>query len=201
MRVLNCIIQFFSPWHRHLEIPLAGLLFTASIITGNEAAKPFLINQLQAPSTPQVLTFAEALGKDTGIAPKGMPEVNGIYLYGQSPEPEQVGQEYMVFEVRQGKVIGAFYLPYSEFSCFHGNLQSGKLALMVANGPAAAPYPDSVAGQNSQQVATASDTHVGNNYKPIAYSYSVALQNYHQLPSVSANDQRILKTCKNNYQN
>ena len=202
MRVLNYIVQVFSPWHRHLEVPLAGLLLTASIVTGNEAAKPFLTNELQNPPTSQVLTFAEALGKDTGIAPRGkLPEVNGIYLYGQSPEPEQIGQEYMVFEVRQGKVIGAFYLPYSEFSCFHGNLQSGKLALMVANGPAAAPYPESVAGQNSQQVATASNTHIGNNYKPLAYSYSVALQNYHQLPSVSANDQRILKTCKNNYQN
>ena len=200
MRVLDYIIQFFSPWHRQLEVPLAGLLLTVGILTGE--AKPLLTNKLQTPSTSQVVVRAEAFGKDTGIAPRGkLPQVDGIYLYGQSPEPEQIGQEYMVFEVRQGKVIGAFYLPSSEFSCFYGTLQSGKLALMVANGPAAAPYPDSVAGQNSQQVATASDRgHIGNGYEPIAYSYSVALQGYHQLPSVSANDQRILATCKNNYQ-
>ena len=111
-----------------------------------------------------------------------------------------MGQEYMVFEVLQGKVIGAFYLPYSEFSCFYGTLQSGKLAVMVADSPVAAPYPDS-ADQNSQQVATASNRgHIGNSYESIDYSYSVALQDYHQLRSVSAKDQQILATCKNNYQ-
>jgi hypothetical protein len=201
MRVLSYIIQVFSPGHRYLKVPLAGLLLTASILTGE--AKPLLNKELQTPSMSQVVARAEAFGKDIGIAPRGkLPEVDGIYLYSESTEPEQMGQEYMVFEVRQGKVIGAFYLPYSEFNCFHGTLQSGKLALMVANGPDLAPYPESVAGQNSQQVATASDRgHIGNSYKPIAYSYSVALQKYYQLPSVSANDQRILKTCKNNNQN
>ena len=72
---------------------------------------------------------------------------------------------------------------------------------MVANGPDSAPYPDPVAGQNSQQVATASDSSpIGDGYNPIAYPYSVALQDYHQLASVSANDQRILETCKANQQ-
>jgi hypothetical protein len=200
MRVLDSITQALSPWHRQLEVPLASLLLTTSILT--DGAKPLLTNKLQSPSTSEVFVQAEAFGKDIRTAPKGqLPDADGIYLYGQSKEPDQIGQEYMVFEMRQGKVIGAFYMPYSEFSCFHGNFQSGKLALMVANGPTAAPYPDSVTSQNSQQVATVGDrTHIGDSYKPIAYSYSVALQDYHHLPSVSANDKRILTSCKNNYQ-
>lgn len=198
--MLDSIIQFFSLPRHCLEFPLAGLLLTVTILTGE--ATPVLTNELQLPAMPQEVVRAEAFGKDTAIAPRGkLPEADGIYLYGQSPEPEQMGQEYMVFEVRQGKVIGAFYLPYSEFSCFYGTLQSGELALMVANGPDSAPYPDPVAGQNSQQVATASDSSpIGDGYNPIAYPYSVALQDYHQLASVSANDQRILETCKANQQ-
>lgn len=199
MRVLNFIIHFFSPLrHSQLEVPLAGLILTVGLLSAE--AKPLLINKLQTASISQMVVRAETFKKDTSIAPRGkLPKVDGIYLYGQSPEPEQMGQEYMVFEVRQGKVIGAFYLPYSEFHCFYGTLQSGELALMVANGPDLAPDSESVAGQSSQQVATASDRYIGNSYKPIAYSYSVALQDYHQLPSVTANDQRILATCKNNY--
>ncbi len=198
--MLNSIIKFFSPWRRCLEVPVAGLLLMMDISTAE--AKPVLHNELQTPATSQVVSLAEAFGKDTAIAPRGkLPEKDGIYLYGQSPEPQQIGQEYMVFEVRQGKVNGAFYLPQSEFSCFLGTLQSGKLALMVANDPHSAPYPDSVADQNSQQVATASDrSPIGNGYNPIAYPYSVALQEYYQLGSVSENDKRILATCKNNYQ-
>ena len=190
--MLDFIIKLFSQWRPHLEVPLAGLLLTAGILTGE--AKPLL----QTPSTPQVVVRAEAFGKDTVIAPRGkLPEVDGFYLYSQSPQPEQMGQEYMVFEVRQGKVNGAFYLPYSEFSCFYGTLQSGKLALTIANGADSAPLPDLVADQNSQQLATASDrVHIAK----ITYPYSVALQEYYQLASVSENDQRILATCKNNSQ-
>lgn len=197
--VLNSIIKFFSP-RCCVEVPLAGLIVTVGILTGE--AKPLLTNELQTSPTYQMAVRAEAFGKDTGIALKGkLPEVDGIYLYSQSPEPELIGQEYMVFERRQGKIIGAFYLPYSEFTCFSGTLSSGKLALMVAHGPDSDPYPDSVATQNSQQVAGASDrATIENGYNAIASPYSVALQEYYQLASVSANDQRLLRTCKNNYQ-
>ena len=211
--MFDSIIKFCLPWRRCLEVPLAGLLLMVGICVGE--SKQVLTNELQTSSTSGEFVWAKALRKDTasaelavgeafskgtGIAPRGkLPEVDGIYLYGQSPEPEQMGQEYMVFEVSQGKVIGAFYLPHSEFSCFYGTLQSGKLALMIANGPDDAPYPDSVGVENSQQVATVSDNSpIGNGYNPIAYPYSVALQDYHQLASVSANDQRILESCKAN---
>ncbi len=182
--MFNFIVNFFLPDSRRSQI-LASLLLTVGIWADH--AKPLLSNELK----PLVMS------EDS--TPKGkLPEKDGIYLYGQSPEPEQIGQEYMVFEVHQDKVIGAFYLPQSEFSCFHGTLQSGKLAVMVADSPDLDTHPSPVAGQN-QQVAAASNRPLLGSYSPTSYPYSVALQNYHQLTSVSANDQRILRTCKNNY--
>jgi hypothetical protein len=94
-----------------------------------------------------------------------------IYLYGQSPKPDQIKQEYFVFEVRQGKVVGAFYLPRSAFYCFYGNLERTQLNLTVV------------------------DTYDGT-----TSPYSVNLQQYHPIPTVSNNDKRILGICKTAHQ-
>nr|WP_228057023.1 hypothetical protein [Tychonema sp. LEGE 07203] len=92
---------------------------------------------------------------------------DGIYLYGQSSKPDQIKKEYFVFEMRQSKVIGAFYLPLSAFYCFYGNLDRTQLNLTVV---------DSYDGSSSP--------------------YSVNLQQYHQISAVSNNDRRILDICK-----
>ena len=44
---------------------------------------------------------------------------NGVYLYGQSPEPEQVGSAYAVMEIVENRAVGAFYMPQSSFDCFY----------------------------------------------------------------------------------
>jgi len=36
---------------------------------------------------------------------------NGVYLYGKSPQPNQLLHNYIVFEQQNGQVIGAFYSP------------------------------------------------------------------------------------------
>ena len=205
--MLNSIVQFFSSCQRQLQVPLAGLLITVGIWGGEAKSIP---SQIEPSAMSPLVARTEALGKVAiakgqmlqGSAPTGkLPEKDGIYLYSQSPAPEQIGQEYMVFEVRQRKVIGAIYMPHSEFSCFYGTLQSGKLAMMVASSSDSEAYPDPVAGQNSQQVATNSDRpYTGDGNNLVAYPYSVLLQNYHQLDSVSMNDKRILGACKANYQ-
>lgn len=197
--MIKYLTKFFSLPRCCLKVGLTGLLLMTGIFCVGEA-KPIPNNELHAQAKSQD-GQTKALGKGTVTPLKGkLPEVDGIYLYGQSPEPQQLGQEYMVFEVRQGKVVGAFYLPSSEFSCFYGNMQSGKLALTVASSPDSDASSDSIAvDQNSQRVATANDnSHIGNNYNSVAYPYSVALQNYYQLATVSASDRQILRTCKNN---
>ena len=93
--------------------------------------------------------------------------VDGIYLYGQSSQPDQIKKEYFVFEMRQSKVVGAFYLPRSAFYCFYGMGDRTQLNLTVV---------DSYDGSRSP--------------------YSVNLQQYYPISTVSDNDRRILGICK-----
>ena len=96
---------------------------------------------------------------------------DGIYLYGQSPTPEQFQKEYFIFEVRRGRVIGAFYLPRSDFYCFWGILQAAHLDVTVV------------------------DT-----FNSTTSPYSVNLQDYYRISAASNNDHRMLGQCKDIYQ-
>jgi len=96
---------------------------------------------------------------------------DGIYLYGQSSKPDEIKQEYFVFELRQSKVVGGFYLPRSAFYCFYGTSDRTQLNLIVV---------DSYDGSRSP--------------------YSVNLQQYYRISAVSDNDRRILGICKEAHQ-
>lgn len=192
--MLKYVTEFLPQLRRCLRVPINTLFLTAGIITVETSTvytKP-----------PQIISSfgmrleAKAVGKEAPAKGK-LPQKDGIYLYGQSPKPEQIGKEYMVMELRQNKVTGAFYLPHSEFSCFSGNLKQGRLVLTVAAGP----ETDSVDNPSSQQVAAASNgDYLRNSDEQFTYPYAVALQNYYQLPSVSENDRSILTSCKNTEQ-
>ncbi|MDB9476589.1 hypothetical protein [Dolichospermum circinale] len=110
------------------------------------------------------------------------PEEDGIYLYGKSEEG------YIVFQKRQNQIIGALYFPQSEFTCFQGSLaKSGKLAMMVRTLP----------GEVGKiEVATTSKIPKINENELTTYPYSVTLEDYHQLSSVSSNDRKILQICQ-----
>lgn len=112
---------------------------------------------LQSPPNPAPDTAS------TGLA-------DGIYLYGQSSQPDQIKKEYFVFEMRQSKVIGAFYLPRSAFYCFYGTGDRTQLNLTVV---------DSYDGSRSP--------------------YSVNLQQYYPISVISENDRRILGICKESH--
>jgi hypothetical protein len=47
---------------------------------------------------------------------------DGSYLYGEVPEPDQIGKGYVVFTHQDTRVSGALYHPHSEFDCFSGSL-------------------------------------------------------------------------------
>jgi len=95
---------------------------------------------------------------------------DGIYLFGQSKQPDQIQNEYFVFELKNGKVIGAFYLPHSTFYCFYGTYQKDSLQVKVID-----------------------------SYENSASKYMVYLQKYYQISQMSDDDFRILNTCKTNY--
>jgi hypothetical protein len=120
-------------------------------------------------------------------SPVNFPEKDGIYLYGQSSVANQLGQGYIVFKKHQGQVIGALYMPSSEFSCFQGTIaKSGELAMTVTSSP----------GETGvTQVSTNSRIPRLYDEDAVTYAHSIALQDYHQLQSVSENDRQILQTC------
>jgi hypothetical protein len=109
---------------------------------------------------------------------------DGVYLYGQSAKPEQIGQEYLVFQIKKGKVTGAFYLPRSEFNCFSGTVTAQAMNLFVKD-----PYDDSV---SPYSIALREISPVASEGKtPREFD----LEGYHRLNNISDNDRRILKSC------
>jgi hypothetical protein len=97
---------------------------------------------------------------------------DGIYFYGQTTIPDQLLHEYFIFAVKQHKVIGAFYLPKSAFYCFYGMNKPGELDIIVVD-----------------------------NFNKTTAPYLVNLTKYYPIPTISENDQRILNTCIDSYQN
>lgn len=91
---------------------------------------------------------------------------NGVYLYGNSQQPNQLLHNYVVFEQQDGKVVGAFYSPQSDFTCFTGDVQGTRLEV-EAVAPEQPPY-----------------------------EVKAQLAQLNALPTISENDQRMLSTCK-----
>ncbi|HEY9609472.1 hypothetical protein [Allocoleopsis sp.] len=108
-----------------------------------------------------------AQAQQQSSANKSVALPDGVYLYGNSPDPNQLARHYVVFERHKGGVVGAFYSPQSEFTCFAGGMQGTRLeveALVPEQ-----PKPKEVRAQ---------------------------LANLYPLQRVSANDRRMLSVCK-----
>ncbi|MBD1812866.1 hypothetical protein NDI43_26170 [Microcoleus vaginatus GB2-A3] len=93
---------------------------------------------------------------------------DGIYLYGDSPQPNQVLQNYIVFQRQNDRVVGAIYAPRSDFACFTGKIQGNTLS-----GKAISP------GGKLQTI-----------------EINTQLTNLHSIRTISSNDRRILSTCQ-----
>jgi hypothetical protein len=135
-------------------------------------------------------------GSPQSVERKVLPTVktalpDGVYLYGQSAEPDQMGKAYFVFEARQGKVLGAFYMPRSSFDCAYGNFHPDKVALTVIDSYEKTANPYEIALEHSAPVAT-----TGNPIVP-----EIGLEGFNRVTQLSSNDQRILKVCQTNYPN
>jgi hypothetical protein len=139
-----------------------------------------------APETTALVTRNQKSAA-TNVPISNLPTQDGIYLYGQSATPNQIGQGYIIFEKRQATIKGALYMPSSEFSCFQGTIdRSGKLAMSVNTSPDQTSF---------NQVATTNTTPSINDDEFSPYAYSVALSDYHQLKTITTNDRRILQMC------
>jgi hypothetical protein len=139
-------------------------------------------------------TIAQAQSSAASIA-------DGTYLYGQASQPGQFGQEYIVFEARQGKVVGAMYMPSSEYACFYGTLNSKQMNLTVVNPYNQTAFSHTIAREQSSQIAAAGgQINLDNTYDSLTYPHSVGLEGYQPINQVSDNDKQILSNCLNKYQ-
>jgi hypothetical protein len=126
---------------------------------------------------------------------------DGTYLYGQTSQPGQIGQEYVVFEARQGRVVGAMYMPSSEYACFYGTLNSKQMNLTVVNPHNQTAFSHSIAReQATQMAAVGGQINLENSYDSLTYPHSVGLDGYLPINQVGDNDKQILSTCLSNYQ-
>jgi hypothetical protein len=165
--------------------------FDPAVITGEDMQKsPVNIsNQIPTDKLTENITALSTNTREWGR--KGQvqfPEQDGTYLYGQSSTPNELGQGYILFQKQQSKIIGALYVPQSEFSCFQGTLaKSGELAMTVKSSPGEV---------GAMEVSTASTIPTVSDDESTSYAHSISLQDYHQISSLSANDREILRMCK-----
>ncbi|MBW4488452.1 MAG: hypothetical protein KME12_11745 [Trichocoleus desertorum ATA4-8-CV12] len=177
----NPYIRSLSPWRtlqRMTQTGLGILLLTSLSAGGLQAAIAQPVASSKSPAKSSVDSKTSSLA-------------DGTYLYGESPKAEQIGSAYMVFQVTQGNVVGAFYMPRSSFDCFSGRFEPGKLALNVIDTYEQATHPYAIALEQNSTVAS-------NSTQPTVSE--IGLQGFQRLAKVSANDQRILSMCQTNFQ-
>lgn len=166
-----------SPW-RFLEKPITGLLLTLSLVVSIEGFPSVTAQGAEVPSS---------LLPQLPVPERGQPIMpNGTYLYGQSPEAEQVGSTYVVFEVERDRVVGAFYMPQSSFNCFEGQLQPRQMQLTVLDSYEQVSYSYAVAMQPDAPLANRQGTAIA----------PTAMPGYHSLSALSDADHQLVATCK-----
>jgi hypothetical protein len=109
---------------------------------------------------------------------------DGTYLYGQSPVADELGQEYVVFQVKEDRVVGAVYLPQSEFSCFSGTIDAKQMNLSVRDPYDSSVYSYEIALQDSSPVASGDKL-----------PRSVGLQGYYPISEISDRDRNLIDRC------
>ncbi|MFB2838522.1 hypothetical protein [Floridanema evergladense] len=171
-----------------IEISLAALMLMTGFSTGE-------VNAMSRKDTPTTARTQVAQSRNSTAASANLK--NGVYLYGQSAKPEVMGKEYVVFEVRNGRVIGAVYYPRSEFNCFHGTVQAQRLNVTMVD-----PMMETADSTPPEKQPTDRVAAVGNyqGIDQVSVPYSVTLQDYRPIANVSENDKRILGMCKADYQ-
>jgi hypothetical protein len=163
----------------HSLIP--SLLLSAAVFAAVGAA---------APAQSQGAQSQEALsqGNETlAVAQTTAESATGRYLFGQAPQPDQIGQGYVVLERSGDQVYGALYFPSSSFDCFTGQVQGTQLAMTIFNSYDQETYPYSLALAEGPAIAAG---------ETVSDSVPFNLSGFYAIDSLSDNDHRILAMCR-----
>ena len=145
-----------------------------AIPTLQKLALSLLGTMIAALAVPQMLL---AQGKPIAIA-------DGIYFYGQSPRADQLGQDYLVLQVKKGRVKGVVYQLRSEYSCFTGQVAGNQLQLMVQDPYEKETSPYAIALLPPTPIAgSLPKKHVPN------------LAGYYVIPQLGSLEQKLLQAC------
>ncbi len=156
--------------------------FVVKTSIANHATKLFLgISALMLFTPMAVAAPADARGSSVqaGLI------ADGTYAYGETAKRDQVGQTYFVFEVKQGKVLGAFYTPNSSYDCTYGQVTGAQLALKVVDSYDKTSYAYDVALNRTSTVASNGGLQT-----------QISLKGFKRLDSVLASDRDMLKSCR-----
>ncbi|HBW58338.1 MAG TPA: hypothetical protein DEF27_11245 [Oscillatoriales bacterium UBA8482] len=174
-QLLNSILSGSGFCRRFTRLSLLSTTLALTMVGGVASANTVLVSQ--NPPSPD---------SETAVVQRNF-LTDGVYLYGESPQPEQIGQSYLVFEVKQGQVIGAFYMPRSSFDCFTGVPQGSHLSLNIIDSYSQETHSYQIGLNNTAVVATVGGQVSENN---------LVLEGFHRLSNPSENDTRILNECK-----
>ena len=110
---------------------------------------------------------------------------DGIYFYGQAPEPGTLGAGYLVFEAQGERVVGAIYMPFSSFDCFQGQQTGDTLALQITNSYTQETYDYAVALESVDAIASGEGS-----VAPLS------LVGFHNLGTAGEAELELLQTCQ-----
>ncbi len=145
-------------------VTMKKMLMTAPFVLGAIAFVSFELPQSAVLGQQNQPTSAQPKAAEPKVAE---PKADGLYLYGEAPQPKQVSKGYVVFQRQQGKVVGATYFPNSEFECFTGSEKNNTLDVKSM-------------GVGEPQIAAT----------------KINLSSLHQIKSISADEQRLISVCK-----
>jgi hypothetical protein len=173
-----------TKFNRLLEKFLTGALLTLAI---GVTAASLPAQSVEVPAIAQPTPTSDFVEMASTNA--SQPLADGVYLYGQSDKANEIGSTYLVFEIRNRQVMGAFYMPSSSFDCFQGEVQGDRLALMVRNSYEQISYPYSVAMAPDATVASSDNLSVE----------SIQLAGFQPIETIDDNNYRLLETCQASY--
>lgn len=170
-------------WGRGLKrdrrLVVSSLLLSAAVFAAAGAAT----SAQGAQSQPAPSQGNEALA----IAQATAGSAASRHLFGQAPQPDQIGQGYVVLERSGDQVYGALYFPSSSFDCFTGQVQGTQLAMTIVNSYDQEVYPYSLALAEGPAIAAG---------ETVSESVPFNLDGFHAIDSLSDNDHRILAMCR-----
>lgn len=112
-----------------------------------------------------------------------------VFLFGSSPQRQQLGQVYMVVKVKGNRVVGAMFQPFSVFDCFRGVVKQNQLVLNLT---------ESYTQDTQTYSLNLTDALVASTNRPTSDNI-LQLEGLYPISEVNENDLRILNTCEANY--